>query len=151
MNMSVTPPAVGNVSGMTPLVLVALDASDRAELALATGARHATKVHGDVVAVHIACGVGRQNGSVDRVRELAHAADVPLFVRDGEVAAELGDAYLELRACAIVASGRVARDVLTRVPIAVAIAPNDASAVEIDLAGDQSLSTQSRDRAAQSG
>jgi hypothetical protein len=131
---------------MTPLVLVALDASDRAELALATGARLATKVDGEVVAVHI-----RANGSVDRVRELAHAADVPLFVREGSIAAELGDAYLELRACAIVASGDVAREVLSRVPIAVAVAPNDGRDGEIDLVGDQPASTQSRGRAAQSG
>jgi nucleotide-binding universal stress UspA family protein len=131
---------------MTPLVLVALDASDRAELALATGARLATKIDGDVVAVHV-----RQNGAVDHVRAVAHAADVPLFVREGSVAAELGDAYLELRACAIVASGTVAREVLTRVPIAVAVAPNDGRDVEIDLVGDQPVSTRSRDRAAQSG
>ncbi|HVJ97512.1 MAG TPA: hypothetical protein VNC41_11845 [Acidimicrobiia bacterium] len=131
---------------MTPLVLVALDASERAELALATGARLATNVDGEVVAVHI-----RQNGSVDRVRELAHAANVPLFVREGSIAAELGDAYLELRACAIVASGAVARDVLTRVPIAVAVAPNDGGPGEIDLVGDQPVSTQSPYRAAQSG
>ena len=144
--MSVTDPGQGKGSGMTPLVLVALDASDRAELALTTGARLATRVDGEVVAVHI-----RQNGSVDRVRELAHAADVPLFVREGSVAAELGDAYLELRACAIVASGAVAREVLTRVPIAVAVAPNDGVDGEIDLVGGQPASTQSRDRAAQSG
>ena len=139
-------PADGNSPRMTPLVLVALDASERAELALATGARLATNVDGEVVAVHI-----RQNGSVDRVRELAHAANVPLFVREGSIAAELGDAYLELRACAIVASGAVARDVLTRVPIAVAVAPNDGGPGEIDLVGDQPVSTQSPYRAAQSG
>ena len=139
-------PADGNSPRMTPLVLVALDASERAELALATGARLATNVDGEVVAVHI-----RQNGSVDRVRELAHAANVPLFVREGSIAAELGDAYLELRACAIVASGAVARDVLPRVPIAVAVAPNDGGPEEIDLVGDQPVSTQSPSRAAQSG
>jgi nucleotide-binding universal stress UspA family protein len=141
----------GKGSPMTPLVLVALDASERAELALATGARLATKVDGDVIAVHIVSGRGRQNGSVERVRELAHAANVPLFVREGSIAAELGDAYLELRACAIVASGAVARDVLTRVPIAVAVAPNDGGPGEIDLVGVQPVSTQSPYRAAQSG
>jgi nucleotide-binding universal stress UspA family protein len=141
----------GKGSPMTPLVLVALDASERAELALATGARLATKVDGDVIAVHIVSGRGRQNGSVERVREVAHAANVPLFVREGSIAAELGDAYLELRACAIVASGAVARDGLTRVPIAVAVAPNDGGPGEIDLVGVQPVSTQSPYRAAQSG
>lgn len=153
--MSVTPTGEGNGSEVTPLVLVALDASDQADLALTTGARLATKLDGDVVAVHVCCVLEPRNRSVGRVRELAHAAGVPLFVRHGEVATELGDAYLELRACAIVASGTVAREVLARVPVAVAVAPNGAPDMEIALASpvrrEQSVSRRARDRAVQSG
>jgi nucleotide-binding universal stress UspA family protein len=146
--VSVSPTPFGNGSSMNPLVVVALDASTAGELALATGARLATKLEADVVAVHVS-----QNGSANRVREIALDANVPLFVRRGEIAAELGDAYLEFRACAIVASGGVAREVLARVPIAVAVAPTADLEIEIDLVAetDQSVSTRSRGPSARSG
>ena len=149
--MSVTEPATGNGETMTPVVIVALDETERGPVALATGERLATRTGADVVAVHVrGSGSGDESGSA--ARAFAAAAEVPLLIRRGEVAEELGDAYLELRACAIVASGDVARAVLGRVPIAVAVAPSAASDVEINLvAAETAASRRYPDRAERSG
>jgi hypothetical protein len=141
----------GNGQGMIPVVIVALDETERGPDALATGERLATRTGGDVVAVHVRGDrAGDESGAT--ARAFAAAAEVPLLIRRGEIAEALGDAYLELRACAIVASGDVARAVLERVPIAVAVAPSGANDVEIDLvAAENAVSRRYPDRAERSG
>lgn len=115
------------------VLLAALDDSAAARPVLEVALRMAPYVGADVVAVHVA-----EDGSGRTARAAAAAFDVPLLVRRGEVATELGSAQHELHALAIVVgarripggarpAGHVALRLMQELATAVVVVPPDAT------------------------